>query len=228
MPTYIDVIKFEEEAINCYQKAADEGIEIALEAIDKLKRKILEESNCKINGHEYVDLGLPSGLKWATCNVGANSPEEYGDYYAWGETETKDEYTEENSYTYGVKMNDISGDPKYDVARAKWNGTWRMPTRVELQELEDNCTQKHVTINGINGFKLIGPNGNSIFLPAAGFRENTSSYYCNNIGYYWGGTPYNGNGGNKYDYSCSLIFENYIYIPDFSRFCGCSIRPVSE
>ena len=185
-------------------------------------------TNGIINGYEFVDLGLPSGLKWAAYNVGATLPEEYGDYYAWGETETKSEYTIDNSITHGVPMSDISGNPQYDVARAKWNGTWRMPTRIELQELEDNCTKKYVTINGINGFKLIGPNGNSIFLPAAGFRENTYSYYGNNKGYYWGGTPYNGNGGSKYDYSCSLIFENYISIPDFSRCCGCSIRPVSE
>lgn len=73
-----------------------------------------------INGHEYVDLGLPSGLKWATCNVGAKSPEEYGDYYAWGETYTKDEYKEDNCDLWDVEMEDIGGDPEYDVATSEW------------------------------------------------------------------------------------------------------------
>lgn len=89
--------------------------------------------------HEYVDLGLPSGTKWATCNVGANIPEEYGDFYAWGEITTKSEYTTENCVTYGESMDDISGNPNYDVARAKWGGSWRMPTKSEMRELVYNC-----------------------------------------------------------------------------------------
>lgn len=214
-----------EEAINCYQKAADEGIEIALEAIDKLKRKILEESNCKINGHEYVDLGLPSGLKWATCNVGANSPEEYGDYYAWGETETKDEYTEENSYTYGVKMNDISGDPKYDVARKKWGDNWRMPTYYEMEELIDLCFWEWKTKNGINGYKVTGWNHNSIFLPAEGVRCESSLDGDGNTGFYWSAKPFeNNNRGAYYLLFCSGIKD---MLPT-DRIKGLSVRPVSE
>ena len=214
-----------EEAINCYQKAADEGIEIALEAIDKLKRKILEESNCKINGHEYVDLGLPSGLKWATCNVGANSPEEYGDYYAWGETETKDEYTEENSYTYGVKMNDISGDPKYDVARKKWGDNWRMPTYYEMEELIDLCFWEWKTKNGINGYKVTGWNHNSIFLPAEGVRCESSLDGDGNTGFYWSTKPFENNNRGAY----YLLFCNGIkdMLPT-DRIKGLSVRPVSE
>ena len=214
-----------EEAINCYQKAANEGIEIALEAIDKLKRKILEESNCKINGHEYVDLGLPSGLKWATCNVGANSPEEYGDYYAWGETETKDEYTEENSYTYGVKMNDISGDPKYDVARKKWGDNWRMPTYYEMEELIDLCFWEWKTKNGINGYKVTGWNHNSIFLPAEGVRCESSLDGDGNTGFYWSAKPFeNNNRGAYYLLFCSGIKD---MLPT-DRIKGLSVRPVSE
>uniref|UniRef100_UPI0025B2398C PEGA domain-containing protein n=2 Tax=uncultured Muribaculum sp. TaxID=1918613 RepID=UPI0025B2398C len=83
-----------------------------------------------INGHEYVDLGL--SVKWAACNVGASSPEDYGNYYAWGETATKAEYTESNSKTYGKTMGDISGNPQYDAARANWGGTWRLPTKAEF------------------------------------------------------------------------------------------------
>ena len=214
-----------EEAINCYQKAADEGIEIALEAIDKLKRKILEESNCKINGHEYIDLGLPSGLLWATCNVGANSPEEYGDYYAWGETETKDEYTEENSYTYGVKMNDISGDPKYDVARKKWGDNWRMPTYYEMEELIDLCFWEWKTKNGINGYKVTGWNHNSIFLPAEGVRCESSLDGDGNTGFYWSTKPFENNNRGAY----YLLFCNGIkdMLPT-DRIKGLSVRPVSE
>ncbi len=97
------------------------------------------ESN-SINGHEYVDLGLPSGLKWATCNVGADTPEGYGDYFSWGETTTKEEYSKNSCLTYDKEIGDISGDPTYDVASANWGRTWRMPTLDEIKELIDNCT----------------------------------------------------------------------------------------
>ena len=144
-----------------------------------------------INGHEYVDLGLPSGTKWATCNVGANNPEEYGNYYAWGEIMAKSEYTEENCVTCGENMDDISGDTNYDVARAMWGESWRMPTRNEMKELKNECTWEYTTLNGINGMKVTGSNGNNIFLPAAGYYKKKSS---NNIGdgdcgYYWTSTP---------------------------------------
>ena len=122
-----------------------------------------------IAGHDYVDLGLPSGTKWATCNVGATAPHEYGNYYAWGETTTKSTYSSENSRTHGVSMNDISGNPTYDAARANWGGTWRMPTEAEMEELKDNCTWTWTTQNGVNGCTITGPNGNSLFLPAAGY-----------------------------------------------------------
>ena len=86
-----------------------------------------------INGHEYVDLGL--SVKWATCNIGAETPWDYGDYFAWGETEPKDDYSSGNCLTYGIELPDISGDPEYDAARAGWGGTWRMPTGTEMDEL---------------------------------------------------------------------------------------------
>ena len=91
-------------------------------------------------GHEWVDLGLPSGVKWATCNVGASDPWEYGDYFAWGETSPKSEYTKENSKTYNRNMGDISGNPNYDAARANWGGSWRIPTKKEFHELGTECT----------------------------------------------------------------------------------------
>ena len=152
-------------------------------------------TNGFIVGREYADLGLPSGLKWATYNVGAAHPEQYGNYYAWGEISTKSEYTQENSVTYGQPMNDISGDPTYDVARASgnWGSTWRMPTNAEMQELINNCIWIWTTLNGVGGYMVTGPNGSSIFLPAAGYCDGSSlngvgkdGYY----GYYWSSTPY--------------------------------------
>ncbi len=179
------------------------------------------------NDYQYVDLGLPSGLKWATCNVGANSPEEYGDYYAWGEVNAKEEYTEVCCSTYGVQMNDISGDAQYDVARLNWGGDWRMPTYAELDELQTKCIWSWSVQNGVNGYNVVGPNGNSIFLPAAGYRYGSSLYSAGNDGCYWGATPYD------YDdeYTDALFF--YIDYQDVSveiagniRSMGLSVRPV--
>ena len=100
-------------------------------------------ASCKneVNGHEYVDLGLPSGLKWATCNIGADTPEAFGNYYSWGEIETKPEYLGYNWKTNNVYMRDVSGNPNYDAATANWGSTWRMPTTAEMEELMTNCTR---------------------------------------------------------------------------------------
>ena len=178
-----------------------------------------------INGYEYVDLGLPSGLKWATCNVGASSAEEYGDYYAWGEIETKSEYDESNSKTYGKSMSDISGNSTCDVARAKWGGSWRMPTKEECSELILECKWQWTTQNGKNGYKVTGPNGNSIFLPAAGYRYGSSLYYAGENGYYWSSTPYESN-----DYRAYYLYflSSYRNVDWSNRYYGLSVRPVSE
>ena len=178
-----------------------------------------------INGYEYVDLGLPSGLKWATCNVGTSSPEEYGDYYAWGEIETKGEYTIDNSKTYGKSMSDISGNAMYDVARAKWGGSWRLPTKKELEELKNNCKCEWNTQNGKQGYKVTGPNGNSIFLPAAGFRHGSSLYGAGEQGYYFSSTPYESNDSEAY----VLYFDSSRHNVNWNgRSTGLSVRPVSE
>ena len=143
-----------------------------------------------INGHDYVDLGL--SVKWATCNVGASSPEGYGDYYAWGETSTKSSYDEDNCATWKKKIGDIAGTSR-DVARVKWGGSWRMPTLAECQELWGKCTWEWTTRNGVSGNKVTGPNGNSIFLPAAGSRGRESLLEAGKYGNYWSSTPYKGN-----------------------------------
>ena len=178
-----------------------------------------------INGYDWVDLGLPSGLKWATCNVGATSQEDYGKYYAWGETTNKTSYNESNSVTYGHQISDFSGNATYDAARANWGSTWRMPTNAEIEELLNNCTWTWTTQNGVNGMRVTGPNGNSIFLPAAGYCLGSSRYDVGERGYYWSSTPY---GGNT-DRACGLLFLSGGHYVDWGgRNYGQTIRPVSE
>ena len=191
----------------------------------------------EIAGHGYVDLGLPSGLKWATCNVGASSPEDYGDYFAWGETNTKTEYTNDNSLTYGHSISSLQSQgiidgnsnlmPQYDAATANWGGSWRMPTKDEMQELIDNCTWELTQVNGVNGSEVIGPNGSCIFLPAAGSRNGSSLYNGGSYGDYWSSTP------------CDDGFDNSAYSLHFydggeyvhwysSRLNGLTVRPITE
>ncbi len=181
-------------------------------------------SDGMINGHQYVDLGLSSGLKWATCNVGADSPEEYGGYYAWGETETKAEYTQGNSVTFGQQLNDISGNAQYDAATANWGGTWRMPTKDEIRELIYNCSWTPETQNGVDGFKVTGSNGNYIFIPASGYRDGSSSYIYGEC-YYWSSTPHQ----YSSDYSY-ILYSDYEYQSEDMnyRYRGLTIRPVSN
>ncbi|MBQ7946501.1 MAG: InlB B-repeat-containing protein, partial [Bacteroidales bacterium] len=158
------------------------------------------------NGYEWVDLGLPSGLKWATCNVGATTPQGYGDYFAWGETSPKSNYTWEtykfrtsgdnddnvkfNKYNtssnHGTVDNKTTLDLSDDAARANWGGKWRMPTEAEQEELRNNCTWTWTLQKGVNGYKVTSKtNGNSIFLPAAGGCDGTSVYRVGSYGYYW-------------------------------------------
>ncbi len=151
--------------------------------------------------HEYVDLGLPSGLLWATCNVGASKPEDYGNYYAWGETKTKKTY---NWSTYKLCGGNWDNLTKYntnpgfgnvddktvldyidDAARASWDDAWRMPTEAEMQELKDNCTWEWTTQNDVNGYCVTGTNGSCIFLPAAGYYQEGSLHNVGSYGYYW-------------------------------------------
>lgn len=138
------------------------------------------------NGHAYVDLGLPSGTLWATCNVGATTPEGYGDYFAWGETTTKSTYDES---TYFDNHNKTVLDPEDDAAHVNWGGSWRMPTEAECQELLDNCTWTWTTQNGINGYKVTsnkaGYTDKFIFLPAAGARFGSVLDGVGSYGIYW-------------------------------------------
>ena len=173
-----------------------------------------------INGHEWVDLGL--SVKWATCNIGASSPEGYGNYYAWGETSTKSSYDKENCATYEKEIGDIAGTSR-DVARVKWGSPWRMPTKAEGEELLNKCTWTWTTRNGVSGYKVMGPNGNSIFLPAAGDLVGTSLVSAGDWGGYWSSTP--GKAGGSY--SLGFYSGGHGTIWHF-RYDGHMVRPVTE
>ena len=196
-------------------------------------------------GVQAVDLGLPSGQKWASCNVGATTPEGYGDYYAWGETAPKKDYSWE-TYTHAngadnkftKYCNDANNgdngftddktilEPEDDAAQVNWGGVWRMPTDAEWTELREQCTWTYTTLNGVYGYQVASKtNGNSIFLPVAGFRNGTSLYLQGRRGYY----------------SSSSLLENYsdnvwivtfnheeVYRHSNNRNNGLSVRPVQD
>ena len=179
----------------------------------------------KYKGHDWVDLGLPSGIKWATSNVGASRPEEYGYYFAWGETKEKSSYDEDNSVTDGKNYGDIGGDSRYDAAKANWGGSWRLPTKEELKELKENCTWIWTTQGGKKGCKVTGPNGNSIFLPAAGNRDGTTLYYTGEGGIFWSSTPYESDTDKAY---CLSFRSEHQVMGRSDHYYGRSVRPVSE
>ena len=171
-----------------------------------------------LNGHSFVDLGLPSGLLWATCNVGSETPEQIGDYYAWGETQTKSNYSL-STYQYAsnaISLNDISGT-QYDAARVNWGGEWRMPSHNEVAELTSNCSRKDTTINGQSGLLLRGANGNYIFIPCAGNWCNNKVEELTGIGF-WTSTAT----GSRYAYRA----WEWTYISFSERERGFQIRPV--
>ena len=193
------------------------------------------------NGYDYVDLGLPSGTKWAAYNVGATKPEEFGGYYAWGETEEKSNYAWSTykwcngssstmtkyctNSNYGTVDNKTVLELEDDVAHVKWGGDWRMPTEEEQDELRNKCSWEWTSLNFVNGYRVTGPNGNSIFLPAAGCRNGTGVIIGGSYGYYW---------------SSSLVCDDssHVYYLDFSdkyydwydnfRYYGLSVRPVCK
>ncbi|MBE6298826.1 MAG: hypothetical protein E7083_00655 [Bacteroidales bacterium] len=190
------------------------------------------------NGHEYVDLGL--SVKWATCNIGATKPEGYGDYFAWGETLSKTTYEWSNykwcngtgdlmtkyclSSEYGQVDNKESIELSDDAARTSWGGDWRIPTETELEELRVKCTWEWTTKNGVNGYKVTSKiNGNSIFLPAAGYSSNENLLEVGVSGNYW---------SNKL-IAINSRMASYVYLQSAQtkmnegvRRCGQSIRAV--
>lgn len=189
------------------------------------------EANDEVIEYEYVDLGLPSGVKWAMHNVGTSYPEGHGDHFAWGEIEPKATYESGNCSSNYQDLGDISGNPLYDAAAAKWGNGWRMPTLEEMYELTQECTWTWVEDNGIVGYKVTSKtNGNHIFLPAAGFRVNDQLLDKDFFGYYWMSTPYEEEGAEPtLNKACFLDMCSYQFYCNWSlRRNGMTIRPVKD
>ena len=196
----------------------------------------LTPSNGMENGYEWVDLGL--SVKWATINVGATKPEEYGDYFAWGETAPKEVYDWSTKWcngsettltkyctdgSYGTVDNKTQLELSDDAAHANWGGSWRMPTDAEQDELRNNCTWTWTTQNGVNGYKVTGTNGNSIFLPAAGNRSGSSLGNAGSGGFYWSSSL----GTDDPSRACGWLFNSdSVRRLNLKRYYGQSVRPV--
>lgn len=185
------------------------------------------------NVHEWVDLGL--SVKWATCNVGASNPSDYGGYYAWGETNTKSRYDWNNCFdcldstgdkwgTYKIGgRTRITSTSRHDTVRENWGGKWRMPTDAEIEELLSRCTWTWTTVNGHHGYRVTGENGNSIFLPAAGYHYGTVSDCVGEIGSYWSSSI-----SSTVSYCASSLYfrSGSHYSNYYNRSYGLSVRPV--
>lgn len=193
------------------------------------------------NGHEWVDLGLPSGLKWATCNVGASSAVELGDYFAWGETGTKSDYVwttykwSNGSYRlltkyctksdYGVVDNKTVLEPGDDAASVNWGSNWRMPTDAEWSELRNNCKWTPKGVSSVSGYLVTSYiNGNSIFLPDAGYRDDTYPYGTTWFGSYWSSSLYT----DYPDRARCVYFDLRVDGRLDHRYVGLSVRPVTK
>ena len=190
-----------------------------------------------LNGYDWVDLGL--SVKWATQNVGASNPSDYGDYFAWGETRPKSSYTWSNCFdcldgkydgrwgTYRLGgQTRIAPSSGHDTARENWGSTWRMPTITEFEELCKKCTWTWTSQGVYEGYKVTGPNGNSIFLPAAGWCSGTNRNYVGERGFYWSSTL---SSSFSYDARSLGFNSSRHYTYDYShRSDGQSVRPVTE
>ncbi|MBR5638156.1 MAG: hypothetical protein IKW83_00190 [Muribaculaceae bacterium] len=195
-----------------------------------------------IDGHEYVDLGLPSGTLWATTNIGATNPEDYGDYFAWGETEPKEsydwttykwckgsdyaltKYCTQTNYGYnGFYDGKSELDPEDDAATANWGPNWCMPSLDQIQELIDNCTSVWTTRNGVNGRLFTSNvNGAQLFLPAVGYRWNVGDPDAGTRGYYWTRMLRVNGPANVH----VLHIDSSVYISFAGRSRGQCVRPV--
>lgn len=195
----------------------------------------------KLQTSGAVDLGL--SVKWAACNVGADSPEDYGGYYAWGEIEEKDLYDwatykwSDGGENLMVKYctNELSGvidgksvlDLEDDIAYVIWGSDWRMPTQNEVWELRDKCTWERTLVNGVNGYLVTGPNGNAIFLPSSGICYGTDIYnYRGSRGYYWSASLSGTVSCLAYYLKCG-VSSGFLAHEDY-RYLGFSVRPVTE
>lgn len=201
-----------------------------------------------IENHSYVDLGLPSGTKWATCNMGASKPYDFGKYYAWGELTPKESFYADGTFkgvfpdlirkgVYpSIVNNSIGGNSKYDAATAQWGKNWRMPSVKDFEELNKYCTWKYGTINGNNGYFVIGPNGNRIFLPFASGKCGTDNFLLNERAVYRTSDCKNTTGlrnSEMWESVCFTIEKNDSFgshrkCETYPETNGFSIRPVTK
>lgn len=186
---------------------------------------------CPNSNHPHaVDLGLPSGTKWACCNVDASSPEGYGKYFAWGEAEEKEEYSmasyqhKDDAGKYVNIGSDIAGTA-YDVAQVRMGEDWQMPTHEQQIELVKYCTRYWITHNGIKGTLVVGPNGNQIFFPAAGYRHGMAIEGEGDFANYWSSTidPKSESSACNLFANSSYWFWSYYY---GARYFGLPVRAV--
>lgn len=216
-------------------------------SISEQQETSYSEPTGNMDGYGYVDLGLPSGLLWAYSNIGATNPEDYGNYYAWGETETKETYdwstyrycngseTTLTKYCYDESYgNDgftdtlTTLDADDDAATINWGSNWRMPTQTEMQELLQYSNKTWTTQNGVNGLLYTGPNGNSIFLPAAGYFDFINLLDDGNFGHYCSSSLHTDSPRAARDLTVSS--GSYGIASNFAsdRNCGRSVRPVCQ
>ena len=184
---------------------------------------VIGDNSGTLDGHDYVDLYLPSGTLWATMNVGASKPEDYGSYFAWGETSTKSDYSL-STYTYSSDPRELPTSA--DAAYVSWGSNWRMPSQEQFGELINSryTTTTWTTLNGVKGRLITSKtNGNSIFLPAAGYRVATSLSNAGSYGYYWSRTLYTSTTSDAY----YLYFgSSSVHTGSSYRYGGLSVRPV--
>ena len=175
----------------------------------------VQKFSCPDGNHPHmIDLGLPSGTKWACCNLGASTPEQSGNYYRWGETKPFKEGDTDATYPYkNVDIGNNIAGTKYDAATANWGASWRMPTENQMKELMDNCTYKWTTLNGVEGAKVTGRNGGKLFFPASGRRVISSGSlgYVGSRGYYWSASAYYSNYGHYLVFNSSYWYWDYYY-----------------
>lgn len=215
---------------------------------------LAQEKECVHNGHAYVNLGLPSGNLWATCNVGAVNPEEYGDYFAWGEIAPKSDYLP-NTYKWqasegkteqegldgancefgkyqskkdaadnGFSDNVVTLDVTDDAAASNWGGLWRMPTKEDFEELKANCKWKWISKKSVNGYLVKGENGNCIFLPAAGYRWGSLSSLVGSHSAYWSSSLVLNS--SKFAFVLDFYWDDVVIDEECDLYGGFSVRPI--
>lgn len=251
MPTWVKMLVIKQYGDSQYEWTVDfsiaanngydrEGIIVFATETERVGIPVIQKGAKGIQAP--VNLGL--SVKWATCNVGATKPEEYGEYFAWGETQSKTNYTwptymfrasgnTDNgvkfnkynyNYTYGTVDNMTVLDLEDDAAFVNWGGSWRMPTDEEWTELRTVCTWSLITQNGVDGMLVTGPNGKSIFLPAADYRAGNNLDRAGATGCYWSSSL-----SSEYpNRALAVYFFNEVSRGSGIRYIGLSVRPVSE